>query len=402
MNEGRQFDVAIIGGGIVGTATGMALGEAGASVVILEKEDRLAAHQTGNNSGVIHSGLYYKPGTLKADNCMKGSELLYLFCEEHGIAHDRCGKIVVATRDEELPFLDDLEKRGRANGLKRIRRIGREEICELEPHVAGIAGLHVPDTGIIDFNSVTQTYAHIVRDRGGEIRLGSRVRKVISKGDGIVLETSQGVVRAKNLINCGGLQSDRIARMCGVDPGVKIVPFRGEYYEIVENRHHLVNNLIYPVPDPRFPFLGVHFTRMVSGGFEAGPNAVLAMKREGYGRFSFSIKDVASFASYGGFWRMAWKFWRSGFGEVWRSLSKRAFVKALRRLIPEISIDDVHRGGAGVRAQALFPDGRLCDDFHIVEAPGMIHVLNAPSPAATASISIGRTIAQTAKNRFGL
>ena len=402
MSEGKQYDVAIIGGGIVGTATGMALGEAGTSVVILEKEDRLAAHQTGNNSGVIHSGLYYKPGTLKADNCTRGRELLYLFCEEHGIAHDRCGKIVVATREEELPFLDDLEKRGRANGLRRLRRIGREEICELEPHVAGIAGLHVPDTGIIDFGSVTQTYARIVRDRGGEIRLGNRVRKVIAKGDGIVLETSLGVVRAKNLINCGGLQSDRIARMCGVDPGVKIVPFRGEYYEIVENRRHLVKNLIYPVPDPRFPFLGVHFTRMVSGGLEAGPNAVLAIKREGYGRFSFSIKDVASFASYGGFWRMAWKFWRTGFGEVWRSLSKRAFVIALRRLIPEISIDDVHRGGSGVRAQALFPDGKLCDDFHIVEAPRMIHVLNAPSPAATASISIGRAIAQTAKNRFGL
>ena len=402
MNENKQFDVAIIGGGIVGTATGMALCEAGISVVILEKEDRLAAHQTGNNSGVVHSGLYYKPGTLKADNCTRGAKLLYHFCEEHGIAHERCGKIVVATREEELPSLDDLEKRGRANGLNGLRRIGREEMVELEPHVAGIAGLHVPDTGIIDFDSVTQTYARIVGDHGGEIRLGNRVRKVIIEEDGIVLETPLGVVRAKNLINCGGLQSDRIARMCGVDPGLRIVPFRGEYYEIVEDQHHLIKNLIYPVPDPRFPFLGVHFTRMVLGGFEAGPNAVLAMKREGYGRFSFSIKDVASFVSYGGFWRMARKFWRTGFTEVRRSLSKRAFVKALRRLIPEISIDDVHRGGVGVRAQALFPDGKLCADFHIVEAPRMIHVLNAPSPAATASISIGRAIAQTAKNRFGL
>ncbi len=402
MNESSQFDVAIIGGGIVGTATGMALGEAGISVVILEKEDRLAAHQTGNNSGVIHSGLYYKPGTLKADNCVRGAKLLYRFCEEHGIAHERCGKIVVATREEELPSLDDLEKRGQVNGLNGLRRIGREEIGELEPHVAGIAGLHVPDTGIIDFASVTRTFARVVKEHGGEIRLSNRVGKVIVEEDGIVLETPSGVVRARNLINCGGLQSDRIARMCGVDPGLRIVPFRGEYYEIVADRQHLVKNLIYPVPDPRFPFLGVHFTRMVSGGFEAGPNAVLAMKREGYGRFSFSIKDVASFASYGGFWRMAWKFWRTGFGEVWRSLRKRAFVKALRRLIPEISIDDVRRGGVGVRAQALLPDGKLCDDFHIVEAPRMIHVLNAPSPAATASISIGRAIAQTAKNSFGL
>ncbi len=403
MDEAKTYDVVVIGGGIVGTATAMALSaRKGTSVLLLEKESQLAAHQTGNNSGVIHSGLYYKPGSLKALNCARGREALYDFCQKHDIAHDRCGKIVVATCDSEIPALDELEKRGRANGLEGLRRIGPEEISSLEPAITGIDGLLVPQTSIVDFLGVTRAYAAVVESNGGEIRLGTRVKAVSRNADCLVLECDGGAVRARNIINCAGLQSDRVARMCGVNPGLKIVPFRGEYYELIKEKHGLVKNLVYPVPDPRFPFLGVHFTRMVLGGVEAGPNAVLAMKREGYGRFSFSLKDVFSFLFYAGFWKMAFRFGRYGIGEIWRSLSKRAFVKALRKLMPGLAMDDIHRGGAGVRAQALEPDGKLCDDFRIVEAPNMIHVLNAPSPAATASIAIGEEIAHRAAESFGL
>ncbi len=403
MNEQRPFDVAIIGGGIIGTATAMALSRKhGARVVILEAEDKLAAHQTGHNSGVIHSGLYYKPGSLKAVNCTRGREALYAFCEKHGIAHDRCGKVVVATRPEEIPALDDLERRGRANGLDGLRRITAEEIREHEPHITGIDGLHVPQTGIVDYSEVTAAYARIVQEHGGEIRLSHRVTGIVRESQGMVVETRRGEIRARHLVNCAGLQCDRIALKCGVQPGLQIVPFRGEYYELVPEKQYLVKHLVYPVPDPRFPFLGVHFTRMIGGGVEAGPNAVLALKREGYGWSRVSLGDMAEYVTYGGFWRMSAKYWKTGIGEVQRSLSKSAFVKALRRLLPELQIEDIHPGGAGVRAQALEPSGKLVDDFRIVEAPGQIHVLNAPSPAATASMSIGEAVAEMAAKNFDL
>jgi (S)-2-hydroxyglutarate dehydrogenase len=401
--ETRPFDVAVIGGGIVGCATAMALAQgAPLSLIVLEAESRLAAHQTGNNSGVIHSGLYYKPGSLKAVNCTRGREALYRFCATHGIAHERCGKVVVATRPEEVPRLDDLERRGRANGLTEIRRLNAAEIREYEPHCAGIDGLWVPYTGIVDYTGVTEAYARIVRERGGEVRTSARVTHLRRDGGAFVLETASGPVRCRSLINCAGLQSDRVARHCGIEPGLQIVPFRGEYYEIVPAKQHLVHNLIYPVPDPAFPFLGVHFTRMVKGGIEAGPNAVLALRREGYRKNAVSPRDVLTYTTYGGFWRMAARHWRMGFGEMYRSLSKRAFVTALQRLLPDLQTADVHPGGAGVRAQALEPSGKLADDFRIVEAERMIHVLNAPSPAATASIAIGETIAGLARRNFGL
>jgi (S)-2-hydroxyglutarate dehydrogenase len=399
----QTFDVAIIGGGIVGTATGMALvGRPRVRVVILEAEPTLAAHQTGHNSGVIHSGLYYKPGSMKATNCVEGRKAMYRFCEKHGIAHDRCGKVVVATGPSQLTALDELERRGLANGLAGLRRLKAEELKEHEPAVTGVAGLFVPQTGIVDYTAVTQAFARIVTDADGEVRTSARVSHVERRNGSLVLETAQGPVEARALINCAGLQSDRVARLCGVDPGVQIVPFRGEYYEVVPERQALVRNLIYPVPDPRFPFLGVHFTRMIAGGVEAGPNAVLAFKREGYTRTSVSLRDSFEMLTYPGFWRMAAKYWRMAVSEWHRSFSKRAFVKALQGLIPDLRDADVHPSGAGVRAQALDRKGVLLDDFRIVESDRMVHVLNAPSPAATASISIGEAIAGMASRRFGI
>jgi L-2-hydroxyglutarate oxidase len=372
------------------------------SVVVLEAESKLAAHQTGNNSGVIHSGLYYKPGSLKAKNCVEGREAMYRFCAAQRIAFERCGKVVVATDDQETPMLNTLEERGRANGLKGLRRLSAEEIKEYEPSVVGLDGLFVPDTGIVDYNHVTEKFAEIARTNGCEILLNTRVRNCERISEGLVLKTTQGDVQCKNLINCTGLQSDRVAKMCGVEPGLIIVPFRGEYYELVPERRHLVKNLIYPVPDLSFPFLGVHFTRMVQGGIEAGPNAVLAFKREGYKKTSFSVKDSLETLTYGGFIKLIKPYWKMGFGEMARSFSKKAFVKALQRLIPELRSDDIQPGGAGVRAQALEPTGALVDDFRIVEAEKMIHVLNAPSPAATAAISIGEKIAAMARANFDL
>ena len=399
----NQFDVAIIGGGIVGLATAMAVTQkTNASVVVLEAENRLAAHQTGNNSGVIHSGIYYKPGSLKAKNCVEGREALYQFCEQHNILHDRCGKVVVATSENEIPALDNLEQRGIANGLTGLRRLTAEEIKDYEPHTTGIAGIFVPQTGIVDYVAVVEKYAQIVENNGGVIRKNTRMLDISRENDRITIQTSAGDFQTRYLINCAGLQSDRVAKKCGVDPGLQIIPFRGEYYDINPDKHHLVNNLIYPVPDPRFPFLGVHFTRRVTGGIEAGPNAVLAFKREGYKMSNINLGDLMTYGFYLGFWRMALKYWKMGFGEFYRSISKRAFVTALQKLVPEIQIDDVHRSGAGVRAQALAPDGALVDDFRIAETDNMIHVLNAPSPAATASISIGLTISKMAVTNFGL
>ncbi len=372
------------------------------SIIVIEKEDRPAAHQTGNNSGVIHSGLYYKPGSLKAVNCAKGREQLYDFCRTHDIPHERCGKVVAAVNKEEEVQLEKLMERGKANGLKGIKQLGAEEIKEYEPYVTATAGLLVPDTGIVDFVKVVEKYAQIFESNGGLIKLRSKVVKITKVKDEIRLHTTSGPVICKNLINCGGLHSDRIARKSGVDPGLKIVPFRGEYYELKKEKYNLVKSLIYPVPDPRFPFLGVHFTRMVNGGVEAGPNAVFAFKREGYKKYQFSLRDNLEIVFYKGFWKMATKYWRMGLGEMYRSLSKPAFTRALQRLLPEIKKEDLKRGGAGVRAQALEPDGFLVDDFRIKEAANMVHVLNAPSPAATASINIGKSIAATALKNFDL
>ena len=397
MKQSGIYDVAVIGGGIVGMATAMQLSrQANLSIIVIEAEDRLAGHQTGNNSGVIHSGLYYKPGSLKARNCIEGSQALYHFCEENDISHDRCGKVVVATQERELPALNMLEERGRANGLSGLRRLTAGEIREYEPHAAGLAGLHVPQTGIVDYVQVTQAYARHLQQNGGEILTGARMTGWHRGALDQVIEPTAGTIRAHVLINCAGLQSDRVARMCGFNPGLQIVPFRGEYYEITPEKHHLVNNLLYPVPDTRFPFLGVHFTRRIHGGIEAGPNAVPALKREGYSWGAISVRDTAQLVFSPGFWRMGLKFWKMGLGEIYRSLSKKAFVKALQQLLPELQEDDVFRSGAGVRAQALEPNGTLVDDFRILEGPGMVHVLNAPSPAATASLSIGSTVSAMA------
>ncbi|HEV3204475.1 MAG TPA: L-2-hydroxyglutarate oxidase [Gemmataceae bacterium] len=397
-----SYDVAVIGGGIVGMATALALTRRfPLRLIVLEAENRLAAHQTGNNSGVIHSGIYYKPGSLKARNCVEGREALYRFCQEHGIAHERCGKIIVAADAAELGPLEELERRGHANRVA-LERLTPERLREFEPHVAGIAGLQVPVTGIVNYSQVTQTFAKLVQERGGVTWTGARVYAAHKKGMEIILETARGDVTARYLINCGGLHSDRIARMCGVATGIQIIPFRGEYYELVPQRQFLVKNLIYPVPDPRFPFLGVHFTRMIGGGVEAGPNAVLALKREGYRFRHVSLKDTLEMARFGGFWRMVRTYWKTGMGELFRSFSKRAFVRALQKLIPELRLEDIQPAGAGVRAQAVDGTGALVDDFRLAEADRMIHVLNAPSPAATASISIGNTIADLAVKNFDL
>jgi L-2-hydroxyglutarate oxidase len=392
-----RCDVAVIGGGLVGAATALALaGRDGLTVAVLEAEDRLAAHQSGHNSGVIHSGLYYKPGSLKAALCVEGARDLYRFCAEEGIAHQRCGKLVVATDPDELPRLDELERRGQANGLVGVRRLRAEEIRDVEPHAAGIAALHVPETGIVDYPAVTRAYGRKVEERGGTVWTGARVTAVRREQGGLVVETRRGAVACRLLVNCAGLQADRVAVLCGAAVDVRIIPFRGEYYELAPERQDLVRGLIYPVPDPRFPFLGVHLTRMVKGGVEAGPNAVLALRREGYRWRDVSPRDLAATAAWPGFWKLAARFWKTAAYEVRRSLSKPVFVRDLQRLVPEIREEDLHRAGAGVRAQALDRAGALVDDFRIVTSERAVHILNAPSPAATASLAIGRKIAETA------
>ena len=393
-----SFDVAVAGGGLVGLATALALLEerrGAISLVLLEAEPELAAHQSSHNSGVIHAGLYYRPGTLKAQTCRDGRAAMYRFCADHGVPHERIGKLVVAVSRDELPRLAELEARGRANGVDGMRRVEPAELRELEPHATGVAALWVPETGVVAFADVAAAIAREVRARGGEIRTSSRVlaTRADGGGSGLVIGTTGGDVRAALLVNCAGLQADRLARACGVDPGVLIVPFRGEYYELVPERRDLVRHLIYPVPDPRLPFLGVHFTRTIDGRVEAGPNAVLALKREGYSGWDVSPRDIAETLSFGGFWRMAARFARTGVAELARSLSKRAFVSALQRLVPSLRADDVVPGGSGVRAQAIDRSGRLLDDFCIVEGKRSIHVVNAPSPAATASLAIGRHLA---------
>ncbi|HXQ28120.1 MAG TPA: L-2-hydroxyglutarate oxidase [Gemmatimonadales bacterium] len=386
-------DVAILGGGIVGLATAVALVRRGASVAVLEAEPILAAHQTGHNSGVIHSGLYYKPGSLKAQTCIAGREALYRFCIEEGIPHRRCGKLVVATHSEELPMLESLRQRGLANGLKGLEQLGPREIRDREPEVTGLAGLWVEETGVVDFAQVAAAYARVVERAGSSVRTNHRVTRVRRDGAGLLLDTTGGAVRAAFLVGCAGLQADRVARACGLSPDIRIVPFRGEYYEVVPDHGGLVRGLIYPVPDPAFPFLGVHFTRGIDDRVEAGPNAVLALKREDYAGWGISLRDAADILSYPGFWRLAGRHWRAGLAEMHNSLSKAEFVRSLQRLVPNVRAPYLVRRPSGVRAQAVDRAGRLVDDFRFVSAERMLHVLNAPSPAATASLSIGERIA---------
>jgi L-2-hydroxyglutarate oxidase len=397
-----RTDFVVIGGGIVGLATALALAAEGRGKVrVLEAEDRLAAHQSGHNSGVVHSGLYYRPGSLKARLCGEGREAMYRFCDRNEVPFERCGKVVVATRERELPRLEELERRGLANGLAGLARLSAEQIREHEPHARGIAGLWVPQTGVVDFARVARAMAREVRAHGGEVVTGARVTACRSQGGEYVLETAGGAFAAGVVVACAGLHGDRVAKLCGIDPGVAIVPFRGEYHVLGPAVRERVRHLIYPVPDPAFPFLGVHFTRRVGGEVEAGPNAVLALKREGYRRSSFSLRDVTGMAAWPGFWRMAATHWRAGAGEIWRSADRGAFARALQRLVPGIAAGDLEPGGAGVRAMALGRDGRLLDDFHVVGGGRMVHVLNAPSPAATASLSIGRHLAQRIRERVG-
>jgi L-2-hydroxyglutarate oxidase len=397
-----KSDIVIVGAGIVGLATAMELVKRrpDLKLVVLEKEAEVAAHQTGNNSGVIHAGLYYKPGSLKARTVVEGARLMVEFCQEHNLPYDLCGKVVVAVHEDELPRLEELYRRGTANGVLGLTKITGDEIKEYEPHGTGIAGLWSPNTGIVDYTAVARTYAKIVEQGGGEVRLNAEVIGIDEKPGELVVQTTGGDVHTRALINCAGLQSDLVAKMTGSAQGLRIVPFRGEYYKLTPESQKLVRGLIYPVPDPRFPFLGVHFTKKIDGSVEAGPNAVLAFRREGYRKTDFSLGYVAGLLTFAGFWIMASKYWRMGFGEMYRSLNKRAFVAALQALLPELGMDDVGPGGAGVRAQAMDAKGNLLDDFSIIEGRNAIHVLNAPSPAATASIVIGRTIVDKALEVF--
>jgi (S)-2-hydroxyglutarate dehydrogenase len=394
----KPYDVAIIGGGIVGLATALTMAERapGLRLAVLEKEDRLAAHQSSHNSGVIHAGLYYTPGSEKARLCVEGVKLMLAFCDKHGIRYDRCGKVIIATSPDEVPRLEQLYVRGMANGVEGLARIGPERLRELEPHATGLEALYSPVTAVVDFGQVAMAMANLLGERGTAILTRGRLEGIARADDGLVLRTARGPVRTRALINCAGLYADQVARLMGVRPGVQIIPFRGEYYHLRPGREHLVRGLIYPVPDPAFPFLGIHFTRTIHGVVEAGPNAVLALAREGYTYRHIRLGEVARMLAYPGFWRMAARYWQMGLSEVYRSLRKTGFVQALQRLVPEISPADIVPGHTGVRAQAVERSGALVDDFRIVQTPKAIHVLNAPSPAATASLAIGRHIAELA------
>lgn len=390
-----MYDFAIIGGGIVGLSTAMTLGQRypDAKILVLEKENRWAFHQTGNNSGVIHSGIYYKPGSFKAKFCRDGCQSMVEFCQEHDIPYEMCGKVIIATEERELPLLENLYQRGVQNDIK-VARITAEEVKEYEPHVNCIAGVRVFSTGIADYKRVCQKYADLTQQRGGDLRLNTKVEKIVETATGQVLETNQGKFEARFVINCAGLHSDRIAKLGKVDPQAKIVPFRGEYYELVPEKRYLVKGLIYPVPNPDFPFLGVHFTRMIDGSVHAGPNAVLSLKREGYKKTDFDLRDFAEVMTYPAFWKLAAKHADEGIKEIIRSFSKAAFVASLQRLIPEVKAEDVTPTHAGVRAQALMNDGKLVDDFLIIKGQNSVHVCNAPSPAATSSIEIGKAVVE--------
>jgi len=388
-----HVDLVIAGGGIVGLATAYRFLERypDRRVVILEKEHDVAEHQTGHNSGVLHSGIYYKPGSLKAQNCRAGKLAMETFCKEYGIAFERCGKVIVAVDENEFPALERIFDRGQASGVQ-CEMIGAERLGELEPHAAGLRAIHVPEAGIVDYREVCRKLAELISQRGAEIRFGHRVCAIRQSDREVVVETTGGEVAGDLLVNCTGLHCDRVTRMGGVRPDAKIVPFRGEYYELTSEATHLCRNLIYPTPDPKFPFLGVHFTRMIHGGVECGPNAVLAFAREGYRKRDINLRDLCESLTYMGFLRMASRHWRTGMGEMWRSFSKQAFVKALSRLLPAIRAEHLVAAPAGVRAQALSPDGTLVDDFLVQPNARIVNVGNAPSPAATASLNVGSLV----------
>jgi L-2-hydroxyglutarate oxidase len=392
----------VIGGGIVGLATAAALLERApkARIALLEKENTWAAHQTGHNSGVIHSGIYYKPGSLKAQLARDGNSSMVAFCRQHRIPHQICGKVIVATRADQLAQLEKLAQRGLDNGLA-VERLTVRQVREIEPHVRCHAGLRLPSTGIVDYKAVTGKLAQLVQEQGGRLHLGTRVLAVRPGDDHSIVETNQGPIAGSLVVNCAGLHSDRVARASGVNPHARIVPFRGEYYELRPDRRHLVNTLVYAVPNPAFPFLGVHFTRMIDGSVHAGPNAVLSFKREGYRKTDFSLRDFLEVMLFPGFWRLAARNAREGLKEMIRSFSKAQFVRSLQELIPEVRAEDLVPSEAGVRAQALLPDGSLVDDFLIVDGPRAVHVCNAPSPAATASLEIGKAIAERVLTRNG-
>lgn len=389
------YDFAIIGGGIVGLATAIALQEkyADKTILLVEKESQCAAHQTGHNSGVIHSGIYYKPGSYKAILTTKGNQELVKFCQQHNINHDVCGKLIVACQEKELPLLENLYQRGLNNGIP-VKKVSAEEVKEIEPYVSCLAAIRVPTAGIVDYKQVAQKYVEIFINKGGKIKFKTKVIKIISQSSESILITNQGDITTKYLINCGGLYSDRIAKLGGVDPKMKIIPFRGEYYELKPEKRYLVKHLIYPVPNPDFPFLGVHFTRLIDGNIHAGPNAVLSLKREGYKKTDFDLGEFAEIATYLGLWKLVGKYYAEGIEEIIRSFSKAAFVRSLQTLIPEVQADDIIPSPAGVRAQALKNDGKLVEDFLIIPAENALHVCNAPSPAATASLEIGKAICE--------
>ena len=398
-----NYDIAIIGAGIVGLATAYQLSRQRPElkIAIIEKEEGPAQHQTGHNSGVIHSGIYYQPGSAKALNCRRGYQYLLEFAREHSIPHDVCGKVIVATNEEERPRLDGILERGRANGLEGLRRIGPEELREIEPHVQGLEAIWVPQAGIINYKEVARKYLELALQQSGEAFFSMKVADISINKQEATIHTNRQVLDCRLVINCAGLYSDKIARTTMPELDIRILPFRGEYYELKPGRQYLVNNLVYPVPNPNFPFLGVHYTRMIGGGIEAGPNAVLAFKREGYSRWDINSGELMETLAFPGFQKIAKRYWRDGLGELYRSYSKRAFVKALQHLIPEVGYEDLQRGGAGVRAMACDADGNLIDDFLIERRPRVIHVLNAPSPAATASLAIGETVAGMAMEELG-
>lgn len=397
-----KYDCIIIGGGIVGLATALHLTSLPhhKKVLLLEKENEIAKHQTGNNSGVIHSGIYYKPGSLKAQNCIDGYHKLIAFCQENNVPFDLCGKIIVASDVSELQALKNIGERGKQNGLTGLKELTKDELQEHEPHVAGIAGIFVPQTGIVDYKVVAQKYAELIKQNGGEILLGEKVIDIQNNNSTQVVVTQKASYNTTLVVNCAGLYSDKIAQLSTKKIDVKIIPFRGEYYKLRKEKEYLVKNLIYPVPDPNFPFLGVHFTRMMKGGVEAGPNAVLAFKREGYKMSDINFAELGESLAWPGFQKVMAKYWKTGIGEMYRSFSKAAFTKALQKLIPEIQANDLVDGGAGVRAQACDRTGGLVDDFLILEDKHVINVCNAPSPAATSSLSIGETVARLALKKF--
>ena len=402
--EQRQYDVAIAGGGIIGLSTAMHLTQRfpGLQVAVLEKEAELATHQTGHNSGVIHSGIYYRPGSHKANFCVAGVQKLLRFCDENEIEYERCGKVIVATGESELGRLDNLYERGVANGVEGLEIIGPERLREIEPHAAGIRALWAPGTGIADYTRVAQVYATRFAHSGGDIFTEAPVQRITRDGRTLALETPKGTLQTRHVINCAGLYADRVAAMIEDRVDVRIVPFRGEYYTLRPESHHLVSGLIYPVPDPRFPFLGVHYTRNIQGSVEAGPNAVLALSREGYRKRDIRLGETLETLSYPGFWKMAAKHWRTGLSETRRSYSKGVFLRDLQRLLPEIREEDLAPGGSGVRAQAVASNGALLDDFSIIRGREAVHVLNAPSPGATSSLAIGEHIVELAAEAFGL